>query len=98
MHCPNDSPDSLDVRQQLETIYRRSPSVSVRERFTLFFRQIRDAIAHELQRNGSEPRISRYTTIQGHHYWYIYDPQTQQGAIAHSELELRQWLDRRYSA
>jgi len=97
MHCQDNSSDSVQVRQQLERLYHQSPSVSVRERFTLFLRQVRQAIATELRRDRSEPRISRYTTIQGKHYWYIYDPQTQQGSIAYSEVELRQWLDNRYS-
>jgi hypothetical protein len=98
MHCKNNSPDSSQIRQQLEALYHQSPSVSMREQFNGFFQQIQDAIAYMLHRHGAEPRISRYTNIQGQHYWYIYDPQTKQGAIAHSELELRRWLDNRYSA
>ncbi|MBE7383105.1 MAG: hypothetical protein F6J95_017035 [Leptolyngbya sp. SIO1E4] len=90
MVCPSNS----DTRQQLETLYRRSPSFPFHRRLLQFLQRMGAGIVYQLTRDLNEPRISKYYNVDGKALWYIYDPRTQTRFTAHSESDVREWLDR----
>ncbi|MDB9528182.1 hypothetical protein PN498_19475 [Oscillatoria sp. CS-180] len=92
MVCPNDT----QVRQNLEALYQKSPAVPIHKQFIGFFKQIGAAIVSELTRDRNEPRISKFYDLEGHVFWHIFDPLTQQRFLCVSETEVREWLERRY--
>ena len=93
MVCPND----VQVRQQLEGVYRRSPATPFRTKLWRFLQQIGAAVVQELIRDRNEPRISKYYDVEGQAHWHIYDPYSGQRFTYLSESEVREWLDDRYS-
>lgn len=92
MVCPNDA----QVRQRLETLYRKSPSVPVTVQLFDFFRQIAQALVWVVTRDCTEPRISKFYDIDGKARWHIFDPRSQQRFICLSEYEVRVWLEQHY--
>jgi hypothetical protein len=93
MVCPNDA----EVRDRLEMLYCESPSISLFTRFREFFGQIATAIAAELTRDRSAPRVSKFYTFEGKAFWHVYAPQIGERCTFYSELEVREWLDSHYS-
>lgn len=46
---------------------------------------------------SSEPRIMQKNDAEGNMFWMVYDPIDGRSAQLYSALEVRQWLDQRYS-
>ena len=91
-------PNDVQVRQQLEGVYQRSPNTLFRHQLWHFFQQISEAVVQELTRDRNEPRISKYYDVEGQAHWHIYDPYSGQRFTYLSENEVREWLDDRYSS
>jgi hypothetical protein len=51
----------------------------------------------KLAAGSSEPQISEHSDRQGNIFWRVYDPISQTSARFSSEMEVRIWLDQRYS-
>ncbi|MGF1522427.1 MAG: hypothetical protein ACFBSF_08930 [Leptolyngbyaceae cyanobacterium] len=89
-------PDNAQIRSQLETAYRKSPSAPLRQKFLLFLQQVGSAIVDSLTRDYNQPRISKFYDIEGKALWHVYDPTNRTGTTLWSELEVREWLERRH--
>lgn len=94
MVCPDDE----QVRERLEALYRRSPSVSVLEKFLEFFGQIGTAMLTELTRDRKALQISKFYDIDGKVLWHVFDPVSRDRSTFRSEVEFRKWIDQRYAA
>ncbi len=46
---------------------------------------------------NQEPQIHRKCDRQGHTYFFVYDPASQQSQTLGTESEVRAWLEQRYS-
>lgn len=93
MVCPND----VQVRQQLEGLYQRSPNTAFKLQIWRFFQQIGAAVVQELTRDRNAPRIAKNYDAEGQAHWHVYDPYSGQRFTYLSESEVREWLDNRYS-
>lgn len=92
MVCPNDA----IIRQQLETVYQKSPPRSIAQQFSAFFQQIGAALVNELTRDRTAPQISKYYDIEGKAIWHVYEPNARQRFTFSSELEVREWFESRH--
>lgn len=90
-------PSSANSRAQLETLFHKSPKVSLLYQFRVWIKQVVRAIALELTRSPDELHISRYSDIYGQTIWYVYDPMTHERFSTRSEMELRSWIENRPS-
>ncbi|RZM78733.1 hypothetical protein [Leptolyngbya iicbica] len=93
MVCPNE----IQVRQQLEKAYQRSPATPFRLQIWSFLRQIGAALVEELTRDRNQPRVSKFYTVEGEARWHIYDPHSGQRFTYPSESDVLDWLETRYS-
>ncbi len=93
MVCPND----IQVRQQLEGLYQRSPSTPFRIQLWHWFQQVGAAVVEELTRDRNQPRVSKFYDVEGKPVWHIYDPYSGQRFICQSESEMLDWFESRYS-
>ena len=93
MVCPN----QIQVRQQLESLYQRSPSIPAHVRLLQLSQQVGQWFVRELTRDRTEPRISQDFDGHGRIFWRVYDPLTRRRDICWSEREVRLWLERRYA-
>lgn len=84
-------------REQLERIYRTSPSGTLRFQLRQFLQAIQWMIRESLHNPKVEPRIRKYFDIEGHPIWHIYDPVSQQSLTSKSELEVAAWLEEQYA-
>lgn len=60
------------------------------------FNRLRQAIIGYLTQNP-DPRITEECDRDGHHFWNIYDPLTNQRTTCSSAAEVRFWLEQRYN-
>lgn len=90
MVCPNDA----YLRQQLETVYKKSPAQSFSTQFLAFLQQVGVALVDQLTRDRTAPRIFKYYDVEGKVIWHIYDPNARQRFTFSSELEVHEWLER----
>ncbi|WP_204138994.1 hypothetical protein [Halomicronema sp. CCY15110] len=93
MVCPNE----IQVRQQLEGVYQRSPATPFRLQVWNGLRQMGAALVYELTRDRNQPRITQHYNSQGEAHWHIFDPHSGQTFIRQSEGEVLDWLETRYS-
>ena len=89
-------PSSANNRENLETIFQKSPNLSFQHQFRSWIKQIGLAILREVTRDPNELRISRYTDINGQPIWHAYDPVSHCQFSTRSEAELRIWIDSRF--
>lgn len=83
------------VREQLERLYQRSPSISFWAQMSEFVRQIGAAIVGELTRDRTMPRISKFYTAEGKALWRIHDPVSREQVMLRSETDVENWLAQR---
>ena len=93
MVCPND----IQVRQQLEGAYKRSPARPVHRQLWQWLQQIGATVVEELTRDRNQPRIFKHINADGQAIWHIFDPHSGQKFIYQSEGEVLDWLETRYS-
>ena len=93
MVCPNE----IQVRQQLEGVYQRSPATPFRVQLWHWLRQMGATVVEELTRDRNEPRIEMLRDAEGQALWQIHDPYSGQQFICQSESEVLDWLETRYS-
>ncbi len=86
-------PSGTNSRAQLETIFHKSPGVSLLYQFRVRLKQVVRAIALEVTRDPNELHIARYSDIYGQNIWYAYDPKTFERFSTRSEAELRSWIE-----
>ena len=89
MVCPN----NVRLRQQLETLYQRSPTIPFHQQFWAFLQQIGEAIVYELTCDRREPQISKYYDIEGQALWCIYEPRSRSRVVLSSESDVLAWLE-----
>ncbi|MEM9217710.1 MAG: hypothetical protein AAGD25_25630 [Cyanobacteria bacterium P01_F01_bin.150] len=93
--------------EKLELIARSSATSSsltkpkpMLKQASSWFRNVLSTVVYRLT-HGHEPRIWTSTVKSGPNagqtVWHLYDPMTQRRATLLSELEVRCWLDSRYS-
>lgn len=91
------SPNSALNRAQLETLYRRSNTLSYVAHRTLRLGQyLGQALVLWLTRDPNQPHITQTQLASGEFVWHVYDPHTANRASFTSEAEVRAWLDQRY--
>jgi len=93
MVCPND----MQARQQLETLYQRSPTISFHQQFWGFLQQIGEAVVYELTRDRREPTISKFYDIEGQALWCVFDPRSRSRIVLSSEHDVLAWLEEHHA-
>lgn len=85
------------VREQLERLYQRSPSISFWAQMGEFVRQIGAAMVGELTRDRTMPHISKFYTVEGKALWRLHDPVSGQRVTLWSETDVENWLAQRHA-
>ncbi len=93
---PNSTPPLNKDAAYLEKIYHRSSAISFSTQLLSTLKAIAQFVSSELNRDSRELNITKFYAIDGHPYWQVYDPKTRRNFVAHSEQDIRTWLDVRY--
>lgn len=85
------SPSDLPLNATLTPTSEIKPAGSILKRLALLGGYLQDWMV-----SRHEPTIEEKCDRNGHCYWRVYDPITQNYSIFDSENKVRVWLDQRY--